>query len=126
MTEPVVDRDVAGVIESELRLLRPEVRRSPELVDRFLHPDFFEFGASGRSWDRPAMVAAIGAELTDGEVPSVAEMTGMRLAETVILLTYRTDRADRRARRSSIWRRTEDGSWRLCFHQGTPLGDAER
>ncbi|HEU5472266.1 MAG TPA: DUF4440 domain-containing protein [Actinophytocola sp.] len=124
MTAPAADDDVESVISSELRLLRPEVRRSAAQVERLLHPDFFEFGASGRRWDRTAMVAAIGRELTDGDLPTVSEMHGVRLDDSVVLVTYVTDRPDRRARRSSIWRRVDDGTWRLYFHQGTVLRDS--
>lgn len=117
----MVDKDVERVIANELRLLTPEVRRSAEQVESLLHPDFFEFGSSGRRWDRPAMVAAIGDELTDGEVPDVSEMRGVRLADTVVLVTYLSDRPDRRVRRSSLWRKADDGTWRVYFHQGTLL-----
>ncbi|HEX4226449.1 MAG TPA: nuclear transport factor 2 family protein [Pseudonocardiaceae bacterium] len=116
-----MDEDVAWVISAELRLLTPEVRRSAAEVERLLHPDFVEFGASGRRWDRAEMIAAIGEELTDGEVPAVSAVNGVRLADAVVLVTYVTERPDRRARRSSLWRRVNDGTWRLYFHQGTVL-----
>jgi hypothetical protein len=119
MAESTADAEVAWVVSSELRLLKPEVRRSAADVDRLLHPDFSEFGASGRRWDRVAMIAAIGNELTNGDIPTVSEMNGVRLSDAVVLVTYVTDRPDRRARRSSIWRKVEDGTWRLYFHQGT-------
>lgn len=119
MTESVVDEDVQWVIDNEHQLMKPDVRRSAEQVERLLHPDFFEFGASGRRWDRQTMVAAIGGELTDDEAPTVSEMKGVRLAEPVILVTYLTERPDRRARRSSVWHKVDDGTWRLYFHQGT-------
>ena len=48
-------------------------------------------------------------------------MTGTRLGGDVIHLTYLSERAGRRALRSSIWRRTPDG-WRVYFHQGTLIG----
>jgi hypothetical protein len=35
-----------------------------------------------------------------------------------VLVTYVSERGERRARRSSVWRKTEDG-WRVYFHQGT-------
>lgn len=121
-----MDDDVRRVIEQERRLLTAEVRRSAAEVDRLLHPDFVEFGASGRRWDRSAMIAAIGTELTDDEPPVVSAMTGARPADTVVLLTYQTERSGRRVRRSSLWCREQDGTWRLYFHQGTPVGGQER
>jgi len=74
------------------------------------------------------MIAALAAEQPGGEHPAgeepaitATEMTGTRLAGDVIHLTYLSERAGRRALRSSIWRRTPDG-WRVYFHQGTLIG----
>lgn len=120
------DQDVQAVIELELRLQKPEVRAEPADVEALLHPGFSEFGASGRRWGRTEMVAALAAEQAAGEEPAgeepvfstATEMTGTRLADDVIHLTYVSQRAGRRALRSSIWLRTPDG-WRVYFHQGT-------
>lgn len=113
------------MIEMELRLLRPEVRAEPGDLEALLHPDFSEFGASGRRWGMTEMTAALAAEQPGGEEPggeepliTATEITGARLADDVIHLTYISQRAGRRARRSSIWLRTQDG-WRVYFHQGT-------
>lgn len=122
MAEPT-DADIAVVIHGELRLLRPEVRRSAELVERLLHPDFFEFGASGRRWDRAAMIESFGAEPADGDPPAVFDLGAVRLADSVILVTYRTDYGGRLSWRSSLWRRLDNGSWCVYFHQGTPITD---
>jgi hypothetical protein len=46
---------VEAAIQGELRLLDPEIRRSPEQVGALLHPEFHEFGASGRRWDRASV-----------------------------------------------------------------------
>lgn len=122
MAEPT-DADVALVIHSELRLLRPEVRRSAELLEPLLHPDFTEFGASGRRWDRAAMIESLGAEPADGHPPAVFDLSGVRLADSVILVTYRTDYGGRFTWRSSLWRRLDNGSWCVYFHQGTLIPD---
>ena len=128
MDSPTADQDVQAVIELELRLQKPEVRAEPRAVEALLHPGFSEFGASGRSWGRPAMLAALAAEQPASEQPggeepaiTATEMTGTRLAGDVIHLTYLSQRAGRRALRSSIWLRTPDG-WRVYFHQGTLIG----
>jgi len=123
MDSPPADQDVQAVIELELRLQKPEVRAEPGAVEALLHPGFSEFGASGRRWGRTEMIAALAAEQPGGEEPAITatEMTGTRLADDVIHLTYLSQRAGRRALRSSIWLRTPDG-WRVYFHQGTLIG----
>jgi len=122
------DQDVQAVIELELQLLKSEVRAAPGDVEALLHPGFSEFGASGRRLGRTEMIAALaaeqpGAEQPGGEEPAITatEMTGTRLADDVIHLTYLSQRAGRRALRSSIWLRTPD-VWRVYFHQGTLIG----
>jgi glyoxylase I family protein len=94
----------------------------PSLID----DDFEEFGASGRRWDRAAVLATL------TEAPShvtIEDFAAMPVGEDVMLVTFRTiarpaaDAQPRHARRSSLWVR-RDGRWRLRFHQGTPtVGD---
>jgi hypothetical protein len=113
---------VEAAIMGELRLLDAEVRRSPERLGALLHPDFYEFGSSGRLWDRASVLA----ELTGKDVPgsrplTASRMKGVQLAPDLVHLTFDTEEdSGRRVHRSSLWRRTEDG-WRLYFHQGTPF-----
>jgi hypothetical protein len=114
------DQDVRTVIERELWLLQPQVRAAPGEVAALLHPEFSEFGASGRRWSQADMITSLAAEQPGGEEPLITatEIAAARLADDVIHLTYVSQRGDRRARRSSIWLRTQDG-WRVYFHQGT-------
>ncbi|MFG3508414.1 DUF4440 domain-containing protein [Streptomyces sp. NPDC047821] len=115
-----VEEAVAG----ELRLLDPAVRTSRTQAARLLHPDFTEVGASGRRWGRDDMLAALPG-MTGGDPGGprheVSGMTGVQLAPDVVHLTYETVMEGRRARRSSLWRRSPDGVWRLYHHQGTPV-----
>jgi hypothetical protein len=124
MDSSPADQDVQTVVGLELRLLQPGIRADPGEVEALLHPDFSEFGASGRRWGRTEMIATLAAEQPAGDEPVViaTEMVGTRLADDVIHLTYLSQRADRRALRSSIWRRTPDG-WRVYFQQGTPISE---
>jgi hypothetical protein len=114
------DEDVQLVIDLELRLLQRQARASAEELDTLLHPDFVEFGASGRKWDRSQRTTSLtGGQLPGGQAAITAsEITGARLADDVVHVTYVSLRDRRRARRSSIWRRTDAG-WRIYFHQGT-------
>ena len=113
----MVDEPFAEVLALELALLRPEVRRDVERVRELLDEDFREIGASGRLWTREETLAALAAD-HDQERVTVDELQAVELTQDLVLLTYRSDRAGRRARRSSIWRRA-DGRWRLLHHQGT-------
>ncbi|MFI9819403.1 DUF4440 domain-containing protein [Streptomyces sp. NPDC052013] len=116
MTEDETGVDAA--IKGELLLLDHEVRRSPQRVAALLHPEFHEFGASGRVWDRATMLTLLEEDPADAPPTKVSGMKAVRLAPDVVHLTYDTDADGRRAHRSSVWRRTDDG-WRLWFHQGT-------
>jgi uncharacterized protein (DUF952 family) len=104
-------------------LWMPERRFDPGWMDRILHPDFSEVGASGRVYSRREIIATprvefeaqlphrdYGLELIDEDVA---------LARYVSLDSYQG--VPRYAHRSSIWINTNEG-WRLRLHQGTPLG----
>lgn len=114
---PDLDRDLQRVVERELALLSPEVRRDADAVRSLLHPDFVEYGASGRVWNRTSVPAA-----TSGpaEGITVADLRPRWVGDGAVLLTYRSEASGRRALRSSIWVRDPEAGWLLLFHQGTP------
>lgn len=113
------------VMDREIRLLDPGVRRSAAEVEGLLHPDFVEFGSSGRQWTRNEMLSAIGGELTGDEPPATYDMRAVRLADSVVHVTYVSVHANRHVRRSSLWCGSEDGEWGLYFHQGTVIPATE-
>ena len=104
------------VVALELRLLDPAVRADRREVERLLHPEFREIGASGRLWDREEMVAALAEE--PGTAATASEVEARVVADGVVLVTYIAESAAGRSRRSSLWVRGDDG-WRVLFHQGT-------
>jgi hypothetical protein len=104
----------SSCVELELRLLQPATRADRAAVERLLHPDFREIGVSGRLWDRAAIVDSLADEPGQGAMARNVE--AREVADGVVLVTYDTERA----RRTSLWVRTQDG-WRVLFHQGTPL-----
>jgi ribonuclease HI len=111
--------DRAEVMRRELLLLDPVVRADPGRVRGLLHPDFVEFGASGRIWEGEATVEALAAD--PGQVHRRAvDPVAVSLGVGAVLLTYRIDDSERPSLRSSVWLRNDDGEWRLRFHQGTP------
>jgi hypothetical protein len=110
------------VIAREMQLLDPATRGSAPELDVLLHPDFVEFGASGRWWSRHDAVTAMPSEprQVDEPVTVPSEMTGVYVAENAVLLTYVRQRGTGRSQRSALWLRTETG-WHVRFHQGTPI-----
>lgn len=110
---------VLAAIEAELCLLDPAVRSSAERIGELLHPEFTEFGSSGRRWDRHSIIAALTAHDAPAARPVTASgMRGVELAPHVVLLTFDTEHKGVRAHRSSLWMLT-GGRWLLYFHQGT-------
>lgn len=101
------------MIRLETELLDPAKRGDRDYLARVLHPEFEEFGASGRHWRRDEIIVAM---LADPTLPpsDPTEFRTVSLGPDAILLTYRT----RTALRSSVWVRTSVG-WQVRFHQGT-------
>jgi len=112
------DTDLQLVRDLELRLLDPAVRGERAAVERLLDPDFRELGASGRIWDKEAVIERLGEE--PGERAEVRDLAAERLARDVVLVTYRARTPERSSYRASVWVRRGD-SWRVRFHQGTPI-----
>lgn len=119
--------DAVTILRLEERLLRAEVRASPEALAELLAETFVEFGSSGTGFDRSHIVELLASEPA---VPvSITDFTLTRLAEDVALVTYRAHRQQPDgvvvSLRSSVWRRL-DGRWQVIFHQGTRQGGPSR
>jgi len=109
----------------EESLLDPTNRRNPEQVSTLLADDFLEFGSSGRTFNKAAIL-----EEFRNEPPRRASLLSdfaiRSLAPDVMLVTYRTTRCDssgqitHHVQRSSIWI-SRNGTWQITFHQGTPI-----
>lgn len=105
------------LLDLEQRLLDPGVRGSPQAVIPLLHPEFIEFGSSGRVYSKEMMVQMMVQE-TPGVV-KIRDFDVRDISHDVALVTYRTIGAEgKETRRSSIWLRRE-GGWQIVFHQGT-------
>ena len=112
----------------EERLLKSEVRGSPDEVGYLLADEFIEFGSSGGVYDKRQVIVALQQEMLDPTTRvSLVDFVARRLAPEVILVTYRTIRPDRPEShlRSSIWKLVED-RWQMVFHQGTPSKTRDR
>jgi hypothetical protein len=109
-------------LETELQTI--ETRRNRERMEVLLHPDFVEFGRSGRRYTRTDIVNEFGP--TGALAPVRSETFDLSvLGDGIALLTYASAHEDadgnqyRHTLRSSVWVRTEIG-WQVRFHQGTP------
>lgn len=109
------------LFELEQRLLDPAVRRSPTAVIPLFHPEFVEFGSSGRVYTKEMIVQMMVQE-TPGVV-RIRDFDVREISDDVALVTYRTlgDRG-KETRRSSVWLRS-DSRWQIIFHQGTRVHD---
>ena len=110
-----MDGELREVVERELLLLQGDVRRDAARVVSLLHPDFTEYGSSGRVWDRSSITRETAATAED---IAASDVQARRLGSDAVLVTYRTSAGDRHALRSSTWVR-HGGQWLLLFHQGT-------
>ena len=109
----------------ELGLARREL--GPAEAAAVIDGGFVEVRASGRRWDRTALLALLASPRS--ATIGIEDFEVSRLAVDAALATYRTIEPDREVLRVSIW--VGDGDrWRLRYHQGTPAaglpGEEER
>ena len=108
----------------EEALLSNAVRKDPEQLAALLAEDFREFGSSGRTFSKAAILDDLRTESPDRQV-TLSEFSCCLLAPEIALVTYQTVRITPaappfRANRSSVWV-LRDGRWQIVFHQGTAL-----
>ncbi|WP_151115023.1 nuclear transport factor 2 family protein [Hypericibacter adhaerens] len=118
---PLTPDDIETLRRLEESLWRAETRFDRAYMERVLAPDFFEFGRSGRRYDRAQILAHSG-DTIRATLP-LARFAVHPIGADAALVTYVSEVAYgtvERANRSSLWLRTEKG-WRLQFHQGTPV-----
>lgn len=116
------DSERDEVVRRELLLLEPRTRSHKPSVLALLHPDFVEFGASGRKWDRESIADALSAEEASAGKVEVQMLDCVCLDKGAMLVSYRARRAGSVSLRSSVWVR-HNGDWLIRFHQGTPIPD---
>ncbi|OZC73509.1 DUF4440 domain-containing protein [Rhodococcus sp. 06-418-5] len=115
---PSADNDVSTVLDLERELQTAECRRDRKRLARLLADDFTEVGASGTVWDKSSILDMLG---TEGSVEiEMIEPVGRVIGPDYVLLQWISRTSRMRARRTSLWRRTNTG-WELVHHQGTPL-----
>lgn len=112
-----------ALLQNELALLDPAVRRDRSRLRKLLADDFEEFGQSGRRWTLDQILDLLADE--SFQPPALENFHCRELAHGVALVTYSTVRMSPETGRhtatlrSSLWTKSA-GEWRLRFHQGTP------
>jgi hypothetical protein len=105
---------------------RPESGGSRADFEAMMADDFFEVGASGKTYPREFVLEALELRLRS---PVKAELTVTdfacrRISKDVYLVTYQLEQPNhRRSRRSTLWRMS--GGWKALYHQGTLISPAE-
>ncbi len=114
------DTDYLKLQKLEEQLWQAATRFDMDFMEQVLAVDFFEFGMSGRAYQRRETLA-IAYQPIDAVIP-LPDFHVRLLAANVAHVTYRSvvKQADGwvHAHRSSIWSRSNAG-WILKFHQGT-------
>jgi hypothetical protein len=128
-----VDPELLSVLD-ELRGREPIFHTrtfglTPEDFERSTAPGYWEVGASGRRYSRELILAwapKMPEHFVDAsEAGWRTEDFGLlQLGPETYLLTYTLDQNGRRTRRSTIWRRDNDG-WKILYHQGTIIDGEE-
>ena len=111
----------------EVELHHPGVGVNVERLAQLLHPEFYEVGRSGRTYNRETVVKFLGAHECKPAV--VSEAFGVsEIAPGVAILTYRSAQIGHgkilvnHTLRSSLWLKESKG-WQLRYHQGTPSAE---
>ncbi|WP_103383244.1 nuclear transport factor 2 family protein [Pseudonocardia dioxanivorans] len=121
------ENDPAGndIVRSELVAREPLFHR-PEWgtgradLEAMTAPDYWEVGASGRTYDREFVIGVLLERYARDEPdPWSADGFACRaLGPDTYLVTYTLTQGERVTRRATVWERTS-GGWRALYHQGT-------
>lgn len=121
----------AALLAREPVTHRREVIGDAAAFAREIAPDFWEWGASGRRYDR-AHVRAVVLERLAGRLPdsldegfTIEDAAVRLLAPGLYQITYTLHGQGRVTRRSTLYREA-GGAFQAVFHQGTIVADAEQ
>ena len=122
------DKNLSDALFDEIRTLEESLWQAKSrfdnvLMDQVFAKYFFEFGRSGRTYDRHEMLFE---PIDFQEIAATIHLPEFRarhITGDVVQTTYVSevvyDGGTQCGNRSSIWSRI-DGAWLLRFHQGTP------
>ena len=122
-TRPTLSKqDFDRLQNLEEAMWQAESRFDPVFQEKYFAGDFFEFGRSGKIWNRPDSIL-LHPQVIDCVLP-LPHFQARLLAPGVVQITYdsivRLGNETQYAHRSSIWSQ-ENGDWVMRFHLGTPF-----
>lgn len=99
---------------------RPELGTTRADFERMTVESFWEIGASGRRYDRPFVLDELERRYASAyeDAWETRDFACTSLSGDAYLLTYTLLQGPRITRRSTIWRKTDEG-WKAVYHQGT-------
>jgi len=106
---------------------RPKFGTTRAEFERIMAEEFWETGASGTLYDRAAVLDVLEQRHAKPheDVWETSEFRCDRLTADLFLLTYTLlQDGVRLTRRVTIWRRTSEG-WKIVYHQGTIVQEAQ-
>lgn len=113
---------VDAVLLAELETLSAGCRQDPSRLDVFLAEDFHEFGRSGGELVKVGTALRVAAATDPSAGPiEVERLRGQLLAPGLVMVKYTSIHGGQRTNRTSLWRLSNDGAWRMFHHQGTPV-----
>lgn len=107
---------------------RPELGTTRADFEGMTGAEFWEVGASGRRYSRQHVLDVledrhqVASHLALEDTWEAVDFACRELGADTYLLTYTLVQGQRKTRRATVWRRTEEG-WQILFHQGTVVED---
>jgi hypothetical protein len=126
-TEPELLDILAELSSREPIFHRPEFGTSRADFERMTTDKFWETGASGRRYSREFVLDTLESRhrTPHEDIWETKDFHCTSLAADTYLLTYTLlQDGVRLTRRATIWKNTSEG-WKILYHQGTIVQDAE-
>ncbi len=118
--EPLSETEKQHLIHLEESLWKENTRFDTAYMENILHPEFFEFGRSGRTYER-SMSIYVPRESINAVFP-LRNLQIHLINDDTALIVYQSQVQYEEfeiGNRSSLWVRVGT-EWKLRFHQGTP------
>ncbi len=109
-----------NLVHLEESLWKEDTRFDTAYMENILHPEFFEFGRSGRIYERVNTIY-----VPREPINAIFPLRNLQIhiiSDDVVLITYLSHvqyESLEMGNRSSLWVRV-GSDWKLRFHQGTP------